>query len=50
MTMRLDIFLKNTGLIKQRSDAKRACDAERVQIGDQPAKALVAPRLRPQEP
>ena len=39
MTMRLDIFLKNTGLIKQRSEAKRACDAGRVQIGGQPAKA-----------
>ena len=37
--MRLDIFLKNTGLIKQRSEAKRACDAGRVQIGGQPAKA-----------
>lgn len=37
--MRLDIFLKNTGLIKQRSEAKRACDAGRVQIGGQQAKA-----------
>ena len=37
--MRLDIFLKNSGLIKQRSEAKRACDAKRVQIGGQPAKA-----------
>lgn len=37
--MRLDIFLKNTGLIKQRSEAKRACDAGRVQIGSQQAKA-----------
>lgn len=37
--MRLDIFLKNTGLIKQRSEAKRACDAGRVQIGGRPAKA-----------
>ena len=37
--MRLDIFLKNTGLIKQRSEAKRSCDAGRVHIGGQPAKA-----------
>ena len=37
--MRLDIFLKSTGLVKQRSEAKRACDAGRVMIGDQPAKA-----------
>ena len=37
--MRLDIFLKNTGLIKQRSEAKRACDAGRIQIGGQQAKA-----------
>ncbi len=28
--MRLDIYLKNTGLIKQRSKAKRACDDGRV--------------------
>ena len=37
--MRLDIFLKSTGLVKQRSEAKRACDAGRVTIGGQPAKA-----------
>ena len=37
--MRLDIFLKNTGLIKQRSEAKRACDAGQVQIGGRPVKA-----------
>ena len=37
--MRLDIFLKSTGLVKQRSEAKRACDAGRVMIGGQPAKA-----------
>ena len=37
--MRLDIFLKNTGLIKQRSEAKRACDAGQIQIGGQKAKA-----------
>jgi len=37
--MRLDIFLKSTGLVKQRSEAKRACDAGRVTIDGQPAKA-----------
>lgn len=37
--MRLDIFLKNTGLIKQRSEAKRACDAGQVQIGGRQVKA-----------
>ena len=37
--MRLDIFLKNTGLVKQRSEAKRACDAGWVTIGGKPAKA-----------
>ena len=37
--MRLDIFLKSTGLVKQRSEAKRACAAGRVTIGGQPAKA-----------
>ena len=28
--MRLDIYLKQTGLIKKRSDAKRACENQRV--------------------
>jgi len=36
---RLDLFLKNTGLIKQRAEAKRACDEGRVRVGGQPAKA-----------
>ena len=37
--MRLDIFLKNTGLVKQRSEAKRACDAGWITIGGKSAKA-----------
>ena len=36
---RLDVFLKNTGLIRQRSEAKRACDAGRVQVDGRAAKA-----------
>ncbi len=36
---RLDIYLKNTGLIKQRSEAKRACDDGRVQVNGQIVKA-----------
>jgi ribosomal 50S subunit-recycling heat shock protein len=36
---RLDLFLKNTGLVKQRSEAKRACDAGRVRIDGNVAKA-----------
>ena len=40
---RLDIFLKHTGLNKQRSEAKRACDDGRVAIvniaGEKKAKA-----------
>ena len=36
---RLDIFLKNSGLFKQRSGAKRACVEGRVRIGGQTAKA-----------
>ena len=36
--MRLDIYLKNTGLVKQRSEAKRACDAGRIQVGGRQAK------------
>jgi len=35
---RLDTFLKNTGLIKQRSEAKRACDQGRVLVDGQVAK------------
>jgi len=36
---RLDLFLRNTGLLKQRSEAKRACASGRVQIAGKPAKA-----------
>ena len=36
---RLDLFLKNTGLIKQRAEAKRACDEGRVRVDGHPAKA-----------
>ena len=36
---RLDIFLRNTGLIKQRSEAKRACDDGRVRVDGRAAKA-----------
>lgn len=35
---RLDLFLRNTGLIKQRSQAKRACDDDRVRVDGKPAK------------
>ena len=36
---RLDTFLKNTGLIKQRSEAKRACSDGRVRVDGRVAKA-----------
>lgn len=36
---RLDLFLKHTGLVKQRGEAKRACDEGRVWVNGQPAKA-----------
>ncbi|MEW6749948.1 MAG: S4 domain-containing protein [Candidatus Latescibacterota bacterium] len=36
---RLDDYLRNTGLVRQRSEAKRACDAGRVWVDGQPAKA-----------
>ena len=36
---RLDLFLKYAGLIKQRSAAKRACEAGQVRVDGQPAKA-----------
>ncbi len=35
---RLDLFLQHTGLIKQRSQAKRACDEECVHVDGKPAK------------
>ena len=43
---RLDLYLKHTGLIKQRSEAKRACDDGRIVIvsptGEKTAKASQA--------
>lgn len=36
---RLDLYLKNTGLFRQRSAARQACDAGQVWVADQPAKA-----------
>ena len=35
---RLDTFLKNTGLFKSRSQARRACDEGRVRISGTPAR------------
>ena len=35
---RLDAFLKNAGLFKARSRARRACDEGRVRIGGLPAR------------
>ena len=36
---RLDIFMKNTALFKQRSEAKRACEEGRVRVAGRPARA-----------
>ncbi len=36
---RLDLYLKNTGLFRQRSAARQACDAGQVWVAGQPAKA-----------
>lgn len=36
---RLDQYLKNTGLVKQRSEAKRACQDGEIRIDGAPAKA-----------
>lgn len=36
---RLDLYLKYTGLFKQRSAARRACDAGKVRVDGRPAKA-----------
>ena len=36
---RLDLFLKNSGLCRQRRAARRACDAGQVWVAGQPAKA-----------
>ena len=37
--MRLDKFLKASGLVKRRPVAKKLCDAGRVRVGDRVAKA-----------
>lgn len=37
--MRLDTFLKRTGLVKQRTLAKAICDAGGVRVGGRAAKA-----------
>ena len=37
--MRLDKYLKASGLAKRRTVAKKLCDAGRVKIGDRAAKA-----------
>jgi len=39
--MRLDKFLKVSRLIKRRTVANEACDADRVLVNDKPAKASV---------
>ncbi len=37
--MRLDLFLKKTCILSQRSAARQACDAGAVHVNGQPAKA-----------
>jgi ribosomal 50S subunit-recycling heat shock protein len=37
--MRLDLFMKWTGLYRQRTEAKRACDRGEVSVDGEPAKA-----------
>ncbi|PTQ56572.1 MAG: hypothetical protein BSOLF_0019 [Candidatus Carbobacillus altaicus] len=39
MLMRLDVFLKQSRLIKRRTVAKAMCDKGRVTLNDRPAKA-----------
>lgn len=36
---RLDLFLKHTGLVKQRSQAKQACDQDCIRVDGKPAKS-----------
>lgn len=36
---RLDLYLRNSGLFRQRSAARQACDAGQVWVAGQPAKA-----------
>lgn len=42
---RLDLFLKNAGLYKRRSEARSACDTGCVRVGGQPAKAARSLRV-----
>lgn len=42
---RLDTFLKNTGLFKTRSQARRACDEDRVRVAGEPAKGSRSVRI-----
>jgi ribosomal 50S subunit-recycling heat shock protein len=46
--LRLDVFLKRTGLVKQRTLAREACDGGLVRVGGRVAKAgkEVAPGQR----
>ena len=44
---RLDLILKHTGLVKQRTQAKRACDDDCVRVNGKPAKA--SQQIRPGE-
>lgn len=39
MAVRLDLFLKNSGLFKQRAAARRACGAGQVLVDGRPARA-----------
>ncbi len=39
MKMRLDVFLRNSGLVPRRPLAKRACDSGLITIDGRPAKA-----------
>lgn len=43
--MRLDLFLRNSGLVPRRPVAKRACDEGRVEINDRAAKPGAAVRV-----
>lgn len=43
--MRLDKYLKASGLAKRRAVAKKLCDAGRVKLNDRPGKASAAVRV-----
>lgn len=40
--MRLDLFLKNSRIIKRRTLAKKACDTGRVRVNEKEAKASLS--------